>query len=317
MGKLKSIFQPDPNAIANNLYATVIWAIVILLGGGILAVWASRSVWLEAFQTAVQSTDAPTIAKTIIGFVIPTLGFAVLIWFIGWLLKRAYRIFRPVPKLAVSASPTTLDRFSYHLDECLKELIEKLPQVKITGLGLRFLNAVKNAPPFLGLSYSQWDWVIHPDVEQKLTEYFLATEWVDEHDKYIHGGFHYKVKDGDTIESIAANEYGDEKFATELMKANQGGYPVTTGQNIWLPSMDTKYSEEIPIEYVRGQLAIAQYAWISSTIEVVRSDYSLTVQETLPILLAIYEAAQRTLRGEGRIKSPVNSCAKIVLAHFA
>jgi hypothetical protein len=204
-----------------------------------------------------------------------------------------YLKLKPVTVTIPIAPPAILDLFSKHFDDILGIILAQRPNVKISGLGRSFIKKIKQAPPFLGLDEHS-ESAIFPEEEQKLEMYFQARQFVSDMQAFIRGGKGYRVKPGEDAESIARDQYGDAKFATRLREANPGNRPFPTG-DIWLPYIDIRSADALTSAYINQKHEIAQYEWISPTVETLVNLHFLTYEEVVPILLASYEAARRTL----------------------
>ncbi len=63
-------------------------------------------------------------------------------------------------------------------------------------------------------------------------------------------GFHsYRVRDGDSLFSIAQQEYGDQRYAAKIARANQGIYKLYQGMVLRLPPKDEEKPRISPQEW--------------------------------------------------------------------
>jgi hypothetical protein len=199
---------------------------------------------------------------------------------LGFVKSRQKKV---IPTESAGKRPEIISIFSSQLDELAKGN-------NISGLGRRFLENIKAAPPFLGIQHYQP--VISPGVEQTLTEYFLAQEFVKANGKFIRGGRNYQVKREDTWESIAKDIYGDAKFSNNIKDANREVYSVSAGMSIELPYVNISVSFGMSSGEIDKKYTIAQRKWIEPTLESLRKQFYLVDDEILPLVNWIYDAAQ-------------------------
>jgi len=208
------------------------------------------------------------------------------------------------PKVRQTTSPQEtkkpdpiIQRFSLHLDRNIDEL-RKHPLFQITSNGLNFLRRIKNAPPFLGKDFPNR--VIYPDEELKLTEYFQAVEFTETNMKSIKGGRTYTITDEDTTWKIVSKKhYGNIKFVNLLKTSNPMVHELETGMVIYIPYVDTSGTLGVlPPQYIENKYDKASLDWIQSTILGIVDNQMISGDEALPLLLAIFAAAQETLNEE-------------------
>lgn len=187
---------------------------------------------------------------------------------------------KPVGQPAISE---LAQRFSSHLEKIKKERMDKGD--RFTGLGLAFLNEIKSAPPFLGLRNEKP--VISTSDEQKLTEFFMASIYMDKYRNVIKGG-RYQIRKDDDENTIAKNIYGDEKYKAYVPTR----YVFSMGSILELPYVNLERPDSN--EFIRKKMKL------SNNIEEIKSmleSYQLVRDESIPILRIVYDAAQKTLEG--------------------
>lgn len=193
-------------------------------------------------------------------------------------LKQLY-----IPPESISKQSELLALFSNQLDKLIYGQ-------SISGLGRSFLKNVKTAPPFLSFKHSQP--VISPIAEQKLTEFFMAQEFVQTNGKFIRVGKTYVVKREDTWERIAKDVYGNEKFSDNITVANPGIYLLMAGMVIKLPYIDISTSLGLSSEEIEKRYIKSQREWIEPTLEYLRKQFYLIEDEVLSLVSWIYDAAK-------------------------
>lgn len=259
--KFKSLLAPDPRAIIQNLYASLIWVVSGGMFGGVF-LWASNADPLNL--NVIKSTF-----YSISLYVVMALGFGVIAYFI---VRLMYKI-----------CPPLVMKFSMNLDKQMKNK-------DFSGLGLLFLKKIKSAPPFLGVQYRNP--VIPQFHESRLTEFFLANEFIAMNKQNIRGsGGYYVMRGGDTFQSISKNFYGDEKFSKDIQTLNGLHTPISGG-SVKIPRLDVSgnlTSGEVELKY-----HIAQGDWINSTYNELQGKYNLIRDETLPLLHLIWNTAKMT-----------------------
>jgi hypothetical protein len=183
--------------------------------------------------------------------------------------------------------PTTVRSFVSNLNKLLKDKTFSSP-------AMAFISKVRISPPFLGISHTEP--VLLPEHEKELTEYFQAIEFMAKNKDSIKGGNAYQCREEENEKDVAQKEYGNEKFAGQILNANPGGFPFSTGQMINLPRIDV--SEKLGVS--TGQLdvfySISQGQRVRKTLDFLLNDLHLQHDEALPLVHAVYIAAQNTSR---------------------
>jgi len=198
------------------------------------------------------------------------------------LLNREHRNLDGEQKEIVSP---IVEKFSTHLEELKKERMSKY-EWKITGIGLGFLENIKTAPPFLGLRHEKP--IISPSDEHTLTEFFIASIYMEKYRDSIRGGT-YVIRSGDDAKTIAKSMYGDERYEAYV----PAQHTYSNGSILKLPYVNretTDYSES-----VKNKIDV------SNKIEHIKSllsSYHLVRDESIPLLRMIYDASQKTLLDE-------------------
>jgi hypothetical protein len=223
---------------------------------------------------------------------------------VQWLPKRTTPEIKTIDKdnhskllpVEDAKSTTIVDQFSSHLDNVMKEFREQT-SFQLSGNGRNFLTRIKNSPPFLGLN--NYDPVISADWERKLTEYFQAVAFIEQYGKYIRGNDRYKIRDEDTTWEIVSEKfYGSKEFASLLEQAYPGHQPII-GAVLTLPIIDTRGRLGIiSPDYLADKYNKTSQYPLSPVITYLRDKEHLTSGEVWPLLTAIYEAAQRTIKEE-------------------
>lgn len=186
--------------------------------------------------------------------------------------------------------PTKFDIFSSHLEELL------LPQKHIvSGLGLRFLNALKISPPFL--DFQTKDPAIPLQAEQAITEYFRAKEFVQNNEDFVMGGKLFSVKTDDSWEKISTEIYGDSTFVNTLKKYNQDVYELTAGMSILTPYINMSYPS-MTHDYLERKFLLADGSDdFKQALTTITNKYGLVGDEVMVVLKIAYDAAHRTIYG--------------------
>jgi hypothetical protein len=247
--------------------------------------------------------SAAEIAKSITDFLIPALGLAVIFWLIVRSVKWGYFKFRPAPK-PMSIATTLLERFSHHLDECVKNSFEATPGSELSGPGASFIRAIKNSPPFLGLNLHQYDPVIDAETESKLWAFCTAAEFLEQNKDHIREGGYHRVRPGESLEDIARDQYGDVRYSIEIRKANPSGLSFTAGQSVWLPYIDISAPPQFSPDHILSAYRAADFELVRPTFACLQHDYQMTAQEAALIIGAVFDAAQRTRREQG-VRTPL------------
>jgi len=185
------------------------------------------------------------------------------------------------------APVTKQQMYSQQLDNILK------PRRNLfSGISLRFLEKLKQSPPFLDIQLRNP--IIPEDIESALTEHFRAKAFIDSRNDLIRGASSYTIKTGDTWESISKEIYGDSKFSKKLQDFI-GMFKLPAGAIIKPPIIDIAYPDASN-EYLENQLDKASGTEdYKKSILAIRSVFHIPEDEIIHLLQIAYDAAQFTM----------------------
>jgi hypothetical protein len=185
-------------------------------------------------------------------------------------------------RAAAVEPPTIAKRFSLNLEKIKEERIKA--GWEITGIGLNFLDRVKATPPFLGLHHDKP--IISASDERTLTEFFLASIYIEKYREVIKGGRNYIVRDEENDrKAIAKAVYGHEKYEVYVPALHS----YISGMVLTLPYINLDRPDH-PDEIERIVTISKDTENIISLLE----PHNLVRREAIPLLRIIYDAAQKT-----------------------
>lgn len=221
-----------------------------------------------------------------IAIIVILLGLVIDLW-------RKYRV-KKIDKALISETPFPIQpkvksklvlpeivSFSTNIDEILKK--RKAMGERISGISLGFINDIKSAPPFLGLKHNNP--VISPKDEQTLTDFFLASMYVEKYRDSIKGG-DYTITRGDTQESIAKSKYGNKRYKAYIPYYSY--YPNGTILDLPYVNLETPDSND----YIKRKIEL------SKNIEKIKDmleSYHLVRDESIYVMRMVYDASQMVL----------------------